>query len=504
MVRAYAKRFLPLTDVYEYGGPETFNELDGGDDHRNAVVVPLSFLRDLNDPESGVSSFGGRKTLERLASLTRRQDGSKKVEDGVITHSVSSGLDIILVGDNGQRSGSFLGEVERVTTVLTRSGEEKPVILTADPYRTVSLSATHRVEKPKFLLVGPGILEEGILAGSGDLSTAVFQGDGEIPLEEAMDILDRELYPNQFIRLGKGSYAKVTGTLRRNPHRTRILIMEDLVLQEVTRNRRPPINLFGIEPLDTTQYLALEHALLNPDVGIAFISGAAGSGKTILSYAAALDQVLTLPERSRRRMGIPEGCDNRYDRIVVLKPNDLVGGRQRDLGFLPGGLYQKIKVYLESYADAHKLTRLYQEGISFEDMFLHPRFKGDFGKTRNHIKGKTVNGRGLPDREVIELAYSGFLRGRSFQRTLMIIDEAQNFTPYEMRTILTRLGEGSKVLVLGDARDQVDSTRCTSDINGLTHAVREYLGRPYSCVVPLSRVHRSQMAEDAVTWPTYV
>ncbi len=84
----------------------------------------------------------------------------------------------------------------------------------------------------------------------------------------------------------------------------------------------------------------------------------------------------------------------------------------------------------------------------------------------------------------------------------MLIDEAQNFTPYEIKTILSRLGEGCKAIIMGDP-DQTDNPSCSREINGLTHSINHYLGKPYSCLVKLSHNYRSQVSMDADAWKTY-
>ena len=109
----------------------------------------------------------------------------------------------------------------------------------------------------------------------------------------------------------------------------------------------------------------------------------------------------------------------------------------------------------------------------------------------------------LPSRnEAIEITSSGFLRGRSFKDTLVLVDEAQNFTPYEMKTILGRLGIGSKCIVLGDP-DQFDNLRCSRDVNGLTSAIHHFLPEPQTTVIHLARNYRNKTSEETLNWNAF-
>jgi len=182
-----------------------------------------------------------------------------------------------------------------------------------------------------------------------------------------------------------------------------------------------------------------------------------------------------------------------------------MGGKRREVGFLPGSLYDKIRKQLDSFADAHKKSIL-GDNIPFEAMFLHPKYSNEFEELRSkEISNIKIGGRAHlpPHWEAIELTYSGFLRGRSFQDTLVLIDEAQNFTPYEIKTIIARMGFGCKVIVMGDPYNQIDNPLCSPTFNGLTHAIQKFLPEPYSGELNLPKVYRSQMAEHAANWAAY-
>jgi PhoH-like ATPase len=236
------------------------------------------------------------------------------------------------------------------------------------------------------------------------------------------------------------------------------------------------------------------------------LCGSQGSGKTLLGYVSSVLQVLSDGELKSKGQDIPAtlqyGAPGRFKQIVLLKSNDILGGAKRDVGFLPGSLYEKIKPHITPYIDAHRESVLGSK-YAFEEMFKHPVHETDFGKRRSEYASNTsIDGKFLPNNEAVELTYSGYLRGRSFSNTLMIIDEAQNFTPYEMKTIIERAGEGCKIIIMGDPLQQ-DNPDCSSKINGLTHAIKHYLPKPYSALVSLGTNYRSIMSRDATDWKAY-
>ena len=264
--------------------------------------------------------------------------------------------------------------------------------------------------------------------------------------------------------------------------------------------------ILGISPRDMEQYLAMQYGLLNNDVSLFFLTGAQGSGKTLLSYVCAVDQILWYEKDMRSKRLQTDGSKSKsgsYKNIILLKPNEIMGGKRRDIGALPGSLYSKIKPHLGPYLDGHRESILH-EYFPFEEMLRHPRFPNDFGDKRRDCGNVKINNEArLPaDFEAIEMTYSGFMRGRSFTNTLILVDEAQNFSPYEVKTILERMGEGCKGIIMGDPL-QVDNPYCSREINGMTHAISHYLSKPYSALINLTRNYRSQVSADAQEWRVF-
>ncbi len=206
----------------------------------------------------------------------------------------------------------------------------------------------------------------------------------------------------------------------------------------------------GITPRNAEQVFALQ-ALANDDVKLVTLAGRAGCGKTLLALASALN------------------ARNRYQQILLARP--IVPLSNRDLGFLPGDVDAKIDPYMQPLYD--NLAVLHHE---------NPGLKEELKK--------------MMDDKQIEIAPLAYIRGRSLQRTFFIVDEAQNLTPHEVKTIITRAGEGTKIILTGDIQ-QIDHPYLDSMSNGLTYVINRMKGQEMYAHVTLERGVRSELAEVA-------
>ncbi|MEK6900917.1 MAG: PhoH family protein [Nanoarchaeota archaeon] len=500
----YHNTFIPFTDVYELGGNGVFHNLERKEgDGRNLVVVPSSLVRSLGQLEKK-GMVGAAESLEYLTSAMTRKT---LIAEGSALAQPLAGLDIIIIDDSDQPLDvhALIGKLPEEYRAV------EPVIVTNDrkDHITHGLRGV-RVERPQFLQVSADIVNEGIIDGNAALLERLYSQQQTVPCEEAESILGRDLFPWQFLRFAgspKYVYAKVVGKPIREGDS--VLGLEDKVvklLDEKEYARKIRIgehvrnSLFGISPRNMEQYLALQYGLLNPDVSIFFLCGSQGSGKTLLSYVAAIDSVLVYDKGVReKRMMDGTGKNGSFEQIVLLKPTEVMGGKRREVGHLPGNLFEKIRPHLDPYIDAHRESDL-GELFPFEDLLRHPKFRNQlFNEPRSDDGKKKIAGEAyLPaHKEVIEMTYSGFIRGRSFSNTLVLVDEAQNYTPYELKTILERLGPGCKAIVMGDPL-QVDNVGlCSREINGLTSLIKHYIGQPFSGLVKLSTNYRSEVSRRA-------
>ena len=208
---------------------------------------------------------------------------------------------------------------------------------------------------------------------------------------------------------------------------------------------------YGIMPRNAEQSFALR-ALLDDEIKLVTLTGKAGSGKTLLALAAALE------------------CRSRYRQILLARP--IVPLSNRDLGYLPGDVSAKIDPYMQPLYD--------NLGV----------IKHQHGEGEAHRIQEMLDNRKL---EITPLAY---IRGRSLQRMFFIVDEAQNLTPHEIKTIITRAGEGTKIVFTGDIY-QIDHPYLDSLSNGLSYLISRMVGQPIYAHITLEKGERSALSELA-------
>lgn len=206
----------------------------------------------------------------------------------------------------------------------------------------------------------------------------------------------------------------------------------------------------GIKPRNSEQAFAFE-VLNDPNIKLVALTGRAGTGKTLLALASALRQ------------------SKEYKQILLMRP--IVSLSNKDLGFLPGTEKEKIAPYMQPLFDNLNVIK-YQAG----------------GAARM-IEDLQINGK-------LSIEALAYIRGRSLSETFCIIDEAQNLTPHEIKTIITRAGEGTKMVFTGDIH-QIDSPYLDSQSNGLAYMIDKMKGEPIFAHVNLVKGERSELAEIA-------
>ncbi len=211
--------------------------------------------------------------------------------------------------------------------------------------------------------------------------------------------------------------------------------------------------VFGIKPRNAEQTFGL-NALLNEDIKLVALEGVAGTGKTLLALASALEQ------------------KNKYDQIILARP--IIPLSNREIGFLPGDAEDKISPYMQPLWD--NLT------------FIKNQFK------TNEKKGKILQQ--MQDSGALTITALAFIRGRSLSNSIFIIDEAQNLTPHEVKTIITRAGEGTKVIFTGDI-NQIDTPYMDEHSNGLTYLIDRLKGNSLFSHIKLEKGERSELANLA-------
>ena len=261
--------------------------------------------------------------------------------------------------------------------------------------------------------------------------------DGEdILIEE--DEVKKLWHPNQFLMMVSNANEKKTALARFQSHH--------MPLKKIIHDKLPDWN---INSRNKEQAFAMD-LLMDPNIKIVSLIGRAGSGKTLMAIAAGLQQTIGLRSEN-----------NHYSRLIVSRPVQPLG---KDIGFLPGTMEEKMLPWLMPIQD--NLKFLMGDRTSLE-MYIE--------------KGK------------IEIEALTYIRGRSIANAFVVIDEAQNLTKHEIKTIITRIGEGTKIILTGDI-EQIDNIYVNETSNGLAHAIESFKQYPIAGHVTFKKGERSELA----------
>jgi len=405
----------------------------------NDIVVPLKVLEEIdhNKKRQDGAGINARKTIRMLDSY--REKGS--LHKGV---RIAKGKGIIQV--KGYDADVLPKEYDANTP-------DNQIIATALTERTLH-------EKRKVIVVSRdinmrvkcdsiGLLSEDYIEGQvvKDMSYVYTGTTSHLVDEQIIDqfysrediILEKDeikLYPNQFVMLVSNSNEKKTALAR--------FVNYSTPLQRIPQKKD---GIWGVQAKNKEQAFALD-LLMNPDIDIITLVGKAGSGKTLCAIAAALEQTM-------------EG-DNIYKRVIVSRPIQPMG---KDIGYLPGTMEEKMNPWLAPIED--NLRFLMGNDKETLQMYM--------------------------DSGTIEVEALTYIRGRSIANAFIIIDEAQNLTIHELKTIVTRVGEGTKIVLTGDI-EQIDNVYTDETSNGLTHAVEKFKDYELAGHIILQKGERSKVA----------
>lgn len=256
---------------------------------------------------------------------------------------------------------------------------------------------------------------------------------------------DRELLPNQFVTMKDSANSSHSALARYDAVQKRLLPIR----------KSGKDGIWSIHPRNREQSYALD-ILLDDSIKLVTLVGKAGTGKTLLAIAAGLHKTAE---------------DNVYNRLLVSRPVFPMG---KDLGFLPGDIEEKLTPWMQPIFDNVELL------LSGHEM------------EKRHSKGyKELMAMGILDIEPLT-----YIRGRSIPNQYMIVDEAQNLTPHEIKTIVTRAGEGTKIVLTGDPY-QIDNPYVDASSNGLTYVVERFKNEAIAGHVTMMKGERSDLAELA-------
>lgn len=409
------------------------------DEH--AVVLPLAVIEELDRQKTRMDEVGtnARRAIRLLEEMGASRSG------GLRAPRTLPGGGTIRIELNGISA-------DRLPEVLDPTTPDHRILATCLTLRDEGL-ATVLVTKDAALRIKGAQLGIEVEDYRGDTVRVDESYSGVAEVEVDADVID-EMYDsgkatipfhdgiiNQYLILkGPGSASALARVAEKGT---------DPVAVRVAGSR----HLFGIETKNVRQAFAAD-LLMDPDISAVSLMGMAGTGKTFLSLAAGLEQVIEL---------------GRYRRVSVYRP--LIALGRQEVGFLPGDLHDKLEPWMAAVHDN-----------------LYALFGGGGGDSRDMVDE-------LFDRDVIELASVTYLRGRSITDELVIIDEAQNLELPTLKVILTRMAANSKVVLCGDLT-QVDNPYI-SPFGGLAALIEKFKGNPMFGHVTIERTVRSPLAELA-------
>lgn len=424
--------------LYSFDAINTFED--------NDVAIPITVLEELDDFKKGNDSknFQAREFIRIMDKLSekgtlqkwQKLGGEKQGKFKVVMDTTTNGnVDARKVYGSNKADHKILNvaislqdefpnrSVIMVTKDINLRIKAKALSIKAEDYQTGKIKNVDSLYTGKALLenVDPLVIDKIYQQGYCD--------------KEDLNI--EEIRPHQYFIL-KSNKSSVLGYY--NPNEDRI-----------ERIDKQPIH--RIMPRNAEQVFAL-HALLNPYVHLVTLQGIAGTGKTLLALAGALEQ--------RRE----------FKQVFLSRP--IVPLSNKDIGFLPGDAKDKIDPYMEPLYDNLK--------------FIRSQY-GERDKEYQNIKAAQEN-------EKIVISPLAYIRGRSISNVFFIVDEAQNLTPHEVKTIITRAGEGTKIVFTGDIY-QIDTPYLDSQSNGLSYLIDRIKSHTLYSHVQLEKGERSDLANLA-------
>jgi PhoH-like ATPase len=407
------------------------------------VFIPMTVLEELDEKKKGASevSRNGRQVSRFLNELIERGK-NHKLGDGL---ELSNPQGINLKRDNAvgrlyfeQRISANRGKADNqilasVVELRDQSPERSVILVTKD----INLRIKASIE---------GVVAEDYENDRAlDDFSLLYTGAAELTFYKLDRHDDEDWHPNQCLFLPGENEVEL-----------RVLHLDDVSATLVLLDDHSHANhhVWGIGARNREQNFAL-NALMDPDVDFVTLLGNAGTGKTLLALAAGLAQVMD---------------QQRYREIIMTRATVSVG---EDIGFLPGTEEEKMTPWMGALTDNL-------------EVLANPEDGGSWGRqATNDLLASRIKIRSL-----------NFMRGRTFLSRYLIIDEAQNLTPKQMKTLITRAGPGTKIVCLGNV-EQIDTPYLTETTSGLTYAVDRFKQWEHSAHITLRRGERSRLADFA-------
>ena len=434
------------------------------------IFLPIMTLEELDNNKKGMSEIArnARQTSRMLDELLASNGGG----------DIDEGIDLYLPS-NKLASGRLFLQTEAISSELPQG---LPTSKVDNQILSVVIHLQKKFPKRPVILVSKDINMR-IKSRALNLLAEDYFNDKVLEDTDILYTGSRTLPTNFWDKHGKGmeSWKKDAKTLYKinGPLCAQLLVNEfvwlenddftaivkesagkSAVLETLIDYSHPNNAVWGINARNREQNFAM-NLLMNPDIDFVTLLGQAGTGKTLLTLAAGLTQVLE---------------SKLFAEIIMTRVTVPVG---EDIGFLPGTEEEKMAPWMGALEDNLEVLTHTDEGGNGP-------YGGEWGKAatqdilRSRIKVKSMN----------------FMRGRTFLKKYLIIDEAQNLTPKQMKTLITRAGPGTKVICLGNIA-QIDTPYLTEGSSGLTYVVDRFKGWAHSGHITLQRGERSRLADHA-------
>lgn len=410
----------------------------------NDVAIPITVLEELDNFKKGneIKNFEAREFIRIMDKLSGKYtlqnwiaiDGKNKGKFKVVMNEKSELDAVVIFGENKPDH-----RILNAAIVLAKENPDKKIILVTKDInlrlkaKSLDIPAedfeTGKIKDVDSLYAGKSVIE--------DVDKSVIDklyAEGSCTLS---DIGYNDIHPNHYFILKN--------------NRTSALTFYNPITKLIERVEKRPA--YKITPRNAEQVFAL-HAISNPEVKLVSLQGVAGTGKTLIALAGALDQ---------RRF---------FKQIYLARP--IVPLSNKDIGYLPGDIKDKINPYMEPLWDNLK--------------FIQNQYK------ENDKEYKAIAT--ALDTEKLVITPLAFIRGRSISNVCFIVDEAQNLTPHEVKTIITRAGENTKIIFTGDIY-QIDTPYLDSQSNGLSYLIDKIKHHAIYAHVRLEKGERSELANLA-------
>ncbi|MBI4325465.1 MAG: PhoH family protein [Chloroflexi bacterium] len=408
----------------------------------NTVFIPIGVIEEIDRFKRESTELGqNARTVSRLLDGLRSQG---RLSEGV---TLSNGGRLRIIFQSKQENGALTfgnnsvdSHILALALAIQQADPPTPTILvTKDINLRIKADAfglpAEDYETDRILLkdLYTGVFEKQISAEK----MTQFRANGELEINNGSPC-----FPNEYCTVSEETNPKRTALTKVDASGTKLIPIIDC--RE---------GVWGIKPRNREQHYAFD-ALLDDRIKLVTLMGKAGTGKTLMAMAAGLKRTV---------------LDREFRRLVVARPTISMG---KELGFLPGSLEEKLTPWMQPIHDTLELL-------------------GDLNMGHEHRRSNDLIRSGL-----IVVEALSYIRGRSIANQFMVIDEAQNLTPLEVKTIVTRVGESTKIVFTGDPY-QIDNPYVDSSSNGFNYIISKFRSKPIAAHIELQKGERSELAELA-------